>query len=206
MKLLPAIAVVVLGGLLMTSCNLNPDYANNGNSPILLNITSINGGAQLDSDVVSGELATPPLAFVCPDVVGVRVENHLKNPNLTNLDFRGDVVINRYEVRYFRSDGRGVQGVDVPYAISGNIAVEVISGAAVAIPIEVVRRQAKLEPPLLQLVGGNSGAPLITVFAEITLHAVTTIGQTMTATGRMQIDFSDFGDKLTACATATITG
>ncbi|HWW95531.1 MAG TPA: hypothetical protein VN375_19330, partial [Vicinamibacteria bacterium] len=85
MKLLPAIALVVLGGLLMTSCNLNPDYANNGNSPILLNITSINAGAQLDSDVVSGELATPPLAFVCPDVVGVRVENHLKNPNLTNL-------------------------------------------------------------------------------------------------------------------------
>jgi hypothetical protein len=206
MKLLPAIALVVLGGLLMTSCNLNPNFANNGNSPILLLITSINGGAQLDSDVLSGEGATPPLAFVCPDIVGIRVENHLKNPNIANLDFRGDIVINRYEVHYFRSDGRGVQGVDVPYAISGNIAVEVISGAAVAIPIEVVRRQAKLEPPLIQLIGGNSGAPVLTTFAEITLHAVTTIGQTMTATGRLQIDFSDFGDKLTACPTATITG
>jgi hypothetical protein len=44
------------------------------------------------------------------------------------------------------------------------------------------------------------------VFAEITLHAVTTIGQTMTATGRMQIDFADFGDKLTSCPTTTISG
>jgi hypothetical protein len=96
--------------------------------------------------------------------------------------------------------------VDVPYAISGNIAVEVISGAAVTIPIEVVRRQAKVEPPLLILAGGNGGGAVLTVFAEITLHAVTTIGQTMTATGRVQIDFADFGDKLTACATATITG
>jgi hypothetical protein len=206
MKLLPSLTLVTLGGLAMTSCNLNPNYANNGNSPILLLITGINGGAQLDSDVVSGEGGTPPLSFICPDVVGVRVENKLKNPNLTTIDFRGDIVINRYEVHYFRSDGRGVQGVDVPYAISGNIATEVISGAAVTIPIEVVRRQAKLEPPLLILAAGNSGAPVLTVFAEITLHAVTTIGQTMTATGRMQIDFADFGDKLTACPTTTISG
>jgi hypothetical protein len=206
MKLLPALTLVSLGGLAMTSCNLNPNFANNGNSPILFNITSINGGAQLDSDVLSGEGATPPLAFLCPDIVGVRVENHLKNPNIGTIDFRGDITINRYEVHYFRSDGRGVQGVDVPYSISGNIAVEVISGAAVTIPIEVVRRQAKVEPPLLILAGGNGGSTVLTVFAEITLHAVTTIGQTMTATGRMQIDFADFGDKLTACATPTITG
>ncbi len=206
MKLLPALTLVTLGGLAMTSCNLNPNFANNGNSPILFNITSINGGAQLDSDVLSGEGATPPLSFICPDIVGIRVENHLKNPNIGTIDFRGDITINRYEVHYFRSDGRGVQGVDVPYSISGNIAVEVISGAAVTIPIEVVRRQAKLEPPLLILAGGNGGGSVLTVFAEITLHAVTTIGQTMTATGRMQIDFADFGDKLTACATATITG
>jgi hypothetical protein len=206
MKLLPSLTLVTLGGLAMTSCNLNPNFANNGNSPILFNITSINGGAQLDSDVVSGEGATPPLSFICPDLVGVRVENHLKNPNIATIDFRGDITINRYEVQYFRSDGRGVQGVDVPYAISGNIAVEVVSGAAVTIPIEVVRRQAKVEPPLLILAGGNGGGAVLTVFAEITLHAVTTIGQTMTATGRMQIDFADFGDKLTACPAATITG
>ncbi|HXB57569.1 MAG TPA: hypothetical protein VN461_22595 [Vicinamibacteria bacterium] len=206
MKLLPALSLVTLGGLAMTSCNLNPNYANNGNSPILFNITSINGGGQLDSDVVSGELATPPLSFICPDLVGVRVENHLKNPNLTNLDFRGDVVVTRYEVQYFRSDGRGVQGVDVPYAISGNVTVQVLSGGNAVIPIEVVRRQAKLEPPLIQLAAGNSGAPVLTVFAQITLHAETTIGQTMTATGRLQIDFSDFGDKLTACAPGAITG
>jgi hypothetical protein len=206
MKLLPALTLVTLGGLALTSCNLNPNFANNGNSPILLLITAINGGAVLDSDVVSGEGATPPLSFICPDIVGVRVENKLKNPNLATIDFRGDIVINRYEVHYFRSDGRGVQGVDVPFAISGNLAVEVISGAAVTIPIEVVRRQAKLEPPLITLAAGNSGAPVLTVFAEITLHAATTIGQTMTASGRLQIDFADFGDKLTACPATTISG
>jgi hypothetical protein len=206
MKLLPSLTLVTLGGLAMTSCNLNPNFANNGNSPILFNITSINGGAQLDSDVLSGEGATPPLSFVCPDLVGIRVENHLKNPNISTIDFRGDITINRYEVHYFRSDGRGVEGVDVPYTISGNIAVEVLSGAAVTIPIEVVRRQAKLEPPLLQLRGTGGSIGVVTVIAEITLHAVTTIGQTMTATARMQIDFADFGDKDTTCKTPTITG
>jgi hypothetical protein len=203
MKLLPALTLVSLGGLAMTSCNLNPNYANNGNSPILFNITAINGGAPLNSDVQSGELATPPTTFICADFVSIRVENHLKNPGLTTIDFRGDIVIERYEVHYFRSDGRGVEGVDVPYSITGNLASEVISGAAVNVLIEVVRRQAKLEPPLVQMRGTGGSIGVLTVFAEITLHARTTIGQTMSAKGRMQIDFADFIDKLTDCPVVT---
>ncbi len=204
MKLLPATALATLGGLAMTSCNLNPNFANNGNSPILFNITAINGGAALSSDVQSGEGATPPTSFICADFVNVRVENHLKNPNIATIDFRGDIVIERYEVHYFRSDGRGVEGVDVPYSITGNLASEVISGQATTVLIEVVRRQAKLEPPLLQLrdpSGGSVG--IITVFAEITLHARTTIGQTMSAKGRLQIDFAEFIDKLIDCPVIT---
>jgi hypothetical protein len=204
MKLLPTLALVTLAGLAMTSCNLNPNYANNGNSPILFNITAVNGGNPLSSDVQSGEGATPPVSFICPDVIAIRVENHLKNPGIGTIDFRGDIVIERYEVHYFRSDGRGTEGVDVPYSITGNLASEVISGAATTVNIEVVRRQAKLEPPLVQLrniSGGSIG--IITVFAEITLHARTTIGQTMSTKGRMQIDFADFVDKLTDCPLTT---
>ncbi len=203
MKVLPAVTLVTLGGLATISCNLNPNYAKNGDSPILLLITGINGGNPLDSDVVSG---TPPATFICPDLVAVRVENKLKNPNLTTIDFRGDIVIERYEVHYFRSDGRGVEGVDVPYAVSGNLASEVISGAAVNVTIEVVRRQAKLEPPLLQLANPSGGSLIFTAVAEITLHARTTIGQAMTAKGRLQINFGDFVDTLTACPVPTTSG
>lgn len=199
MKVFPAVTLAMLAALAMTACTA--DYARNGSGPLLLLITAINSGNHLDSDVVFGEQSTPPLSFICPDVVAVRVENKPKNPNITSLDYRGDIVIERYEVSYFRSDGRGVEGVDVPYTISGNLASEVIFLEATTVNIEVVRRQAKLEPPLINLFGGGSGAPVLTVFAQITLHGRTTIGQAVTATGRLQIDFADFGDKLTSCPT-----
>jgi hypothetical protein len=193
MKVIP---VLVLGGLVAAGCT--PNYFQQGNSTRVLLITGVDNGNVLSSDVRQD-------TNICPDIVPVRVENHAKNPNLQPTGFRGDIVIERYEVRYFRSDGRGTEGVDVPYSISGNISFEVQEAAGVNVPIEVVRRQAKLEPPLSQLVNGG-GASIVTIFAEVTLHARTTTGVTTnTATGRMQIDFADYVNKAgdTACPVVT---
>lgn len=190
MKVMP---VVVLGGLVLVGCT--PGYFEEGHATRALLLTAVNGGNVLESDVRRGG------TNICPDVVPVRVENHSKNPNAPPAGFRDDIVIERYEVRYFRSDGRGTEGVDVPYRISGNLAFEIIGGEAVNVNIEVVRRQAKIEPPLSQLFNGG-GAFIVTMFAEITLHARTTTGvATNTATGRLQIDFADYAGTETACPT-----
>ena len=190
MKAVKVSAVVALGALAMSGCT--PDWAKNGASPVVLLMTSINNGNPLDSDVV---IST---GFVCPDLVPLRLENHFKNPGLTSSGFRHDFTVERYEVHYFRSDGRGVEGVDVPYAISGNVSKEIIEESADNLSIEVVRRQAKLEPPLLNLRTG--GALIITMFAEITVHARTTTGDaTNSVSGRLQIDFANFGDSDTTC-------
>ncbi len=197
MKVVP---VLVLGGLVVAGCT--PDYFNQGNSTRVLLITGVNSGKHLDSDVRQAG-PTSPSANICPDVVSVRVENHAKNPTAPQAGFRDDIVIERYEVRYFRSDGRGVEGVDVPYSISGNLAFEVIGESDGNVPIEVVRRQAKLEPPLSQIVGGG-GPELLTLFAEITFHARTTTGvATNSATGRLQIDFADFVNTDNTCPITT---
>jgi hypothetical protein len=191
MKVIP---VLVLGGLVAAGCT--PNYFQQGNSTRVLLVTGVNNGNVLSADVRQD-------TNICPDIVPVRVENHAKNPNLQTTGFRGDIVIERYEVRYFRSDGRGVEGVDVPFSISGNISFEVQEAAGVNVPIEVVRRQAKVEPPLSLIVGGG-GASILTIIAEVTLHARTTTGVTTnTATGRMQIDFADYVNKAgdTACPT-----
>ena len=176
--------VVMLGALVLAGCTA--DFASNGDSPLLLLMTGINNGNVLFSDVNLG-------GAVCPDFVSLRLENHPKSPTLGQLDWRGDLVVERYEVSYFRSDGRGVQGVDVPYTISGNLATEVTFRNAASLVIEVVRRQAKLEPPLSNLVGAGN-PPVLTMFADITLHGRTNVAAAVSATGRLQIDFSDFAD------------
>jgi hypothetical protein len=103
------------------------------------------------------------------------------------------VFMERYEIRYVRSDGRNTEGVDVPFRITGgmNGVIDAQVSGSTDFAIEVVRRQAKLEPPLRNLVGGG-GAIVVTMFAEITVYGRTTPGQVVQASSRVQIDFGDF--------------
>jgi hypothetical protein len=183
--------VFVLGALAASACV--PDWAKQGDSPEILLMTGINGGSPLTSDVRISN------GTVCPDFTTLRVENHPKNPLVSGTGFRGDIVIERYSVRYFRSDGRNTEGVDVPYSITGNVAQEIQEGSSATLSLEVVRRQAKLEPPLRNLTDFGGGQ-VVTMFGEVTIHARSTVNQTTnTATARLQIDFADFVDALTAC-------
>jgi hypothetical protein len=189
-------SAVFLAGVVLAHLGCTPDWAKSGQSDVILLMTTINNGAPLQSDVVISNGA------VCPDVVPVRLENHFRNPNITNTGFRHDFTVERYEVHFFRSDGRNTEGVDVPFSITGNISQEVTEENSVNLPLEVVRRQNKLEPPLRNLSSG--GAIIVTMFAEITLHARTTTGQiTNPITGRMQIDFANFVDGDTSCTIRT---
>ena len=189
-----AMAVVLaLGALAMSGCV--PDWAEQGDSPNTLLMTGINSGTPITSDVQISN------GSICPDFATLRVENHLKNPLNTDASFRSDVVIERYDVRYFRSDGRSTEGVDVPFRITGNVAQEIQASNSAVLNLEIVRRQAKLEPPLRNL-QGLGGGQVVTMFAEVTLHARSTIQQSLnTATARVQIDFADFVDTLTTCPT-----
>ena len=189
-----AMAVVLaLGALAMSGCV--PDWAEQGDSPNTLLMTGINSGTPITSDVQISN------GSICPDFATLRVENHLKNPLNTDASFRSDIVIERYDVRYFRSDGRSTEGVDVPFRITGNVAQEIQASNSAVLNLEIVRRQAKLEPPLRNL-QGLGGGQVVTMFAEVTLHARSTIQQSLnTATARVQIDFADFVDTLTSCPT-----
>ena len=180
--------VAVVAALAMAGCSA--DYVEQNEGPVLLLITAINDSAQLDSDVRNGEFST----FVCEDEVDVDVTVQNKNPNAPTAP-ASTVQLDSYEVRYSRSDGRGVEGVDVPYRITGNLAASVGVGDEVTVPIEVVRRQAKLEPPLDNI----SQTTVLTVSAQVTLFGKTISEKRVSALARFQIDFADFGDTQTSC-------
>ena len=180
--------VAVAAALAMAGCSA--DYVENNEGPVLLLITAINNGAQLDSDVRNGEFST----FVCENEVDVELTVQNKNPNAPTSP-SSTVQLESYEVKYSRSDGRGVEGVDVPFRITGSVATNVGIGDDVTIPIEVVRRQAKLEPPLDNI----SQTTVLTVSAQVTLFGKTISENRVTAQARFQIDFADFGDTTTAC-------
>ena len=159
----------------------SPDYVTSNSARVNLIVAAINGGAQLDSDVRNGEQST----FICPDIVEVAVAVRNKNPAAPAPSVPDAVVIKSYEVRYFRTDGRATEGVDVPYRITGNltVAVDVATSGTSTLPIEVVRRQAKLEPPLSTIFQST----VLTTMAEITLYGETISGDAVAGTGRLGV-------------------
>ncbi|HXK08041.1 MAG TPA: hypothetical protein VMT70_00210 [Vicinamibacteria bacterium] len=194
-------ALAVLVGL--SGCS--PQYATDNSASVNLIIASINNGAKLDSDVLNGTgtgtNGQPDTTFICPDSVPVAVAVRNKNPNAPAPNVPSAVVIQSYEVRYVRTDGRAVEGVDVPYRITGQMSfsVDVATSGTSSFPLEVVRRQAKVEPPLSSIFQ----TAVLTVIAQVTLYGQTVSGDRVTATGALQIDFGDFFDKATSCPTTT---
>jgi hypothetical protein len=182
--------------LALSGCGMAPDYVTEDASQVLFYVTSVNGGSVLDSEVRYGTLSDDGLLFICEDEVPVAVGARLKNPrDATEPSVPNAVQIKGYEVRYRRSDGRNEEGVDVPYRISGAISSGLDVGENTVVTIEVVRRQAKREPPLSNI----EQSRVLTVFAEVTLFGETISGDRVRASGSLQIDFADFADDETSC-------
>jgi hypothetical protein len=176
---------------LATGGGCSAAYVEGDTASVLLLIENIAEGAALLSDV-RGENG---LIVNCQ--VDVAVSARPKNPN-GPVGVAEDVRMTRYSVSYRRSDGRGTQGLDVPYTISGNLTALVAAGgtaAAVTLPIDLVRHQAKLEPPLSNIVG----LQVVTMFADITVSGQTVSGKSVTASGSAQVTFADFADGTTTC-------
>jgi hypothetical protein len=102
------------------------------------------------------------------------------------------VTINRYHVTYRRADGRNAAGVDVPYGFDGAATGTVPVGGSLVLAFELVRHVAKMESPLVQLTDSPS---VISTIADVTFYGRDQVGNEVSATGSIQIDFGNFGDR-----------
>ena len=100
------------------------------------------------------------------------------------------ITLDRYHVRFIRTDGRNTQGVDVPYEFDGAFTVTVGGGTTQA-GFTVVRNVAKREAPLLAL---RSNGLILSTIVELTFYGRDQTGHEVVATARSSIDFANFGD------------
>lgn len=176
--------------LAMAGCSA--DYVEGDRSTVLFLIESINDGAPVMSDV-RGSGENPDTIVNC--LADVTVSARGKNPVVTVTAVQ-DVRLTRYEVSYRRSDGRAVEGVDVPYTISGNMTITVPAGGdTMTFPVDLVRHQAKLVPPLSNI----TGLQLVTMFADVTVNGATISGSKVSGQGTVQVTFADYGAGTITC-------
>lgn len=99
------------------------------------------------------------------------------------------ITINRYRVEYVRSDGRNVQGVDVPYAFDGAFTVTVSETAEAGFTL--VRHQAKNEAPLTGL---RQTPVFISTIARVTFYGRDQTGREVSVTAQIGVNFGDYAD------------
>ena len=102
------------------------------------------------------------------------------------------VTIDRYRVRYVRSDGRNAAGVDVPHPWDGALTLATSFDGATG-EFVLVRASAKLDPPLVALREGG-GDVVINTLAYVTFYGRDHAGVRVEATGAITVDFADWSD------------
>ena len=108
------------------------------------------------------------------------------NPSSNN-----EVTITRYHVEYTRADGRSTPGVDVPYGFDGMITGTVPATAPLILGFELVRHDAKLESPLSPLI---SNLAVINTLAKVTFYGHDQVGNVVSVTGSVSVEFANFAD------------
>jgi hypothetical protein len=199
-----ALPAILLGS---ASCG---KVSTTGRSPSFLVIDSLTAtsGAKpgtfssfLDSDVVTlvkqtvnGQDILVPTIF--DDSGKVTLRTLLKDAGTPGVDASPSnlnaVTINRYRVVYIRADGHNVQGVDVPYAFDGATTATITPGP-VDVGFELVRHQAKIETPLIEL-ANLGGTKFLSTIAEVTFYGQDQAGNDVSVTGNISVNFADFGD------------
>ena len=156
------------------------DVVRQSRSPALLvvsAVTNTQGQTPLTSDVKnpSNDVGQAVLVASMKDIAVLPTTNNV-------------VTLSRYHVDFLRSDGHNTQGVDVPYSFDGAITANVAPGGqTTTVVIDVVRRSAKLEPPLIQI--ANGAAP-ITTLTTITFYGQDTVGNELSASGTVSVNFA----------------
>ena len=203
-----AALVVLMAGAGASGCG---EAVRSGRSPVVLIINRLEGapGAEpanlstvLHSDVETlvertrdGEQSATPTLFA--DVGQAELRLALKDvgqpgspaaPTDNNL-----VTITRYRVSYRRTDGRNAPGVDVPYGFEGAATITLDGTGPAVLGLEVVRVQAKQEPPLRNLRGGG-GAVAISAIADIEFYGRDMGGHDISAAGALTVVFADWAD------------
>jgi hypothetical protein len=192
----------------MISSACGGDMMRTGRAAVFLtvdNMEATSGGAAgsasafLLSDVqvlvdqtVNGVTVKVPTIF--NDTLTATIRSNEKNQNPDSLlTIISAVTLTRYHVDFRRTDGRNTPGVDVPFGFDGGLGVTIQPGGTAAVAIELVRHQSKLEPPLKNL-AGLGGQGFISTIAEVTFYGRDQNGNEVAVTGRIDVQFGDFGD------------
>lgn len=176
-----------------------------GRAPAVVRIDSLEGasggattgtfGGYLSSDVENNiTVQNVPSTTRFADIGRVTMSLVLKDPGSPGVantpSELNSVTITHYRVVYRRTDGRNVQGVDVPFAFDSGMTITVSPTGQGQQTFDLVRVSAKREAPLLALV---SNFQTLDVIADVTFFGKDMHNNDVMVTGSIGITFANYG-------------
>lgn len=192
------ITVILMGLFFLFSCNPIADESKSDSILLVVSVTGLdleqNEVEYLQSDVISYS-ADSQQYYVTADAAKVTLTAKLLNPSTTvEASLYNSIQVTRYTVQYIRSDGKSVEGVDVPYSFEGAISANIEIDASVEASFIVVREVAKQESPLVDLIEAR-GEGVLEVVAKIDFYGHDMTNNKVKATGYLTIFFANYIDE-----------
>lgn len=189
------LGAIVLVAAVTAACG---DMVRQGQASSYLIVTQLAAASGAEASSFTGVLASDvvtvidgvPTIFADPGSVTLTLAmKDAGSATPTTPTTNNHITVNRYRVRYIRTDGRNTEGVDVPYAFDGAV-TGTISGSATLV-FTLVRIQAKMEAPLAAL-AVNGG--VISTIAEVTFYGRDQTGRETSVSGQISVNFANWGD------------
>jgi hypothetical protein len=191
LAILPAICFFI-------SCNAVENETDSSSILIVENIMGQdledNEANFLQSDVLYQD-PTTGAETIHADIATATLRTKLLNPlSVTGPSQYNDIMLDRYVVTYFRSDGNNTEGVDVPYSFEGHISVNIPVDSEVGVSFVIVREVAKLEPPLVNLQAARD-AGVLQVHAKVEFFGHDMANKNIKATGYLDVFFANYANE-----------
>jgi hypothetical protein len=194
------IFTLIIVALAMTACNT---LENQSTSATRLQIVSLTGNdlqgktgsTTVFSDVITNGSIINDSGVA--DILALTLDPMIEANQITPYM---DVLIDQIDVEFRRTDGRNVEGVDVPYRFTQPMSITVPITKNAEIPFILIRHMAKQEAPLLRL---RDNSEVLELVAVVTIHGKDLGGHRVApVTGYVTVWCANFADSTT---TATDT-
>ncbi len=163
------ILLLIIAVLALASCMAKEEDSTSASFLVIKSLTGKDLTGNEDSTTVFSDVITNGSIFNDNAVALVSALTYNPSDDY-DITYYMNVIVDQIDVEFMRTDGRNVQGVDVPYSFTQPVNMIVPQGEDVDIPFVLIRHVAKLEAPLFALREVPNQGKVLQLVAKVTLH------------------------------------
>ncbi|HOW44480.1 MAG TPA: hypothetical protein PK919_04835 [Candidatus Aminicenantes bacterium] len=189
--------VLIIAALVLGSCLAKEDDSTSASFLVINSLTGNDLEGNVGSTTVFSDVITEGGIINDNGVAAVSTltYNPTEDSEEHDITYYMNVIVDQVDVEFMRTDGKNVEGVDVPYHFSQPVNMLVPVDEEVEIPFVLIRHAAKMESPLIELRDVPSEEFVLQLVAKVTLHGKDLGGHRVApVSGYMSVWCANFAD------------